>query len=528
MVGETRRRTGGLPAPLARRILLSCALALLAAGAAAAQSLPYRVVDTGQTKTYDGFGEIAPPASGEAYYGQDAQCSGPSPAYRDNGDGTVTDLVTGLMWSRSPDLNGDGVIDAADKRTYDQAVSGASSFALAGYADWRLPSVKELYSLIDFRGTDPAGPDPDPALLRPFIDTSVFAFGYGDTSAGDRLIDAQFASCTRYVSTTMGGAETMFGVNFADGRIKGYPTGASPMHPDGKTFYVLYVRGNGGYGKNDFSDGGDGTVTDRATGLMWARADSGYAMTWEGALLWVQAMNAEGYLGHEDWRLPNAKELQSIVDYDRSPDTTAGAALDPVFSATPVLNEGGEEDFGWYWTGTTHAATDGTGRAAVYVAFGRALGWMSPDPQAPCLTLLDVHGAGAQRSDPKEGSPGDYPLGQACGGGFAYGRGPQGDVVRVLNFVRPVRDAGTADVTVTGVVKAGNPFRLLVSGSGFEPGCAVTVDGVTAPRTVYSNEGLVKAKGGSALKALVPKGVPVQVRAVNPDGSTSAPFAFTR
>ena len=45
-------------------------------------------------------------------------------------------------------------------------------------------------------------------------------------------------------------------------------------------------------------------------------------------------------------------------------------------------------------------------------------------------TLLDVHGAGAQRSDPKAGDPADYPV----------GHGPQGDVIRIFNYVRCVRD----------------------------------------------------------------------------------------
>ena len=72
---------------------------------------------------------------------------------------------------------------------------------------------------------------------------------------------------------------------------------------------MLCVRGNPSYGKNDFHDNGDGTITDRATGLMWSKADSGKGMNWEAALAWVQAKNAKKYLGHNDWRLPNAKEL---------------------------------------------------------------------------------------------------------------------------------------------------------------------------------------------------------------------------
>jgi len=61
------------------------------------------------------------------------------------------------------------------------------------------------------------------------------------------------------------------------------------------------------------------------------------------------------------------------------------------------------------------------------VAFGEALGWMQ-DPNGT-YQLLDVHGAGAQRSDPKTGDPAVYP----------HGNGPQGDVIRIHNFARCVR-----------------------------------------------------------------------------------------
>ncbi len=404
--------------------------------------LPFAVVDTGQEACFDARSSIPCPAAWQPFSGQDAQHAGSAPRYADNGDGTVTDEVTGLMWTATPDLDGDGVVDAADTRTWAEALAGAADLTLAGHRDWRLPTIKELYSLIDFRGTDPSG-DVDAADLVPFLDTSVFGFGYGDAAAGARVIDAQFATSTSYVSTTMHGNATMFGVNFADGRIKGYPSGATPRDPGGKGFYVLYVRGDGRYGVNELTDNGDGTVSDRATGLMWAKADSGHGMDWQSALAWAAARNAEGYLGYGDWRLPDAKELQSIVDYSRSPDTTGSAAIDPVFDVTPVANEAGQVDFPWFWTGTTHAAADGSGRAAVYVAFGRALGWMKADPWASCLTLMDVHGAGAQRSDPKSGTVESYPLGASCDGGLAYGRGPQGDVVRIDNFVRLVRAGGS-------------------------------------------------------------------------------------
>ncbi|MBI5524881.1 MAG: DUF1566 domain-containing protein [Deltaproteobacteria bacterium] len=382
-------------------------------------AVPYPIVDTAQAFCYGTTTAIACPSQGAAFYGQDGQFLGNQPGYTRNADGlTVHDNVTGLTWMQSPDTDRDGTITYADKLTWTeaQAVPAALNAATyGGYSDWRLPSIKELYSLINFSGTD-TPPDASTGTT-PFIDTDYFGFSYGFIGEGERIIDSQWVTSTKYVATTMGGNETMFGVNFADGRIKGYPTSDSI----GKKYHVLCVRGNISYGANNFADNGDGTVTDEATGLMWAQSDSGTGMNWQSALAWVQTKNAESYLGHNDWRLPNAKELQSIVDYTRSPNTTGSAAIDPVFTSTQIINEAGEVDYPFYWTSTTHASSNGSGGSGVYVAFGRALGYMNG-------TWLDVHGAGAQRSDPKEGAPNPY------------GHGPQGDVVRVLNHVRLVRN----------------------------------------------------------------------------------------
>jgi hypothetical protein len=230
----------------------------------------------------------------------------------------------------------------------------------------------------------------------------------------------------------MDGNATVFGVNFADGRIKGYPKyRRGPGGGTVNTLYVRYVHGNPNYGKNDFHDNGDGTITDRATGLMWSKADSGRGMNWEAALACVQTKNKENYLGHNDWRLPNAKELQSIVDYTRAPAVTQSPAIDPIFQTTK-LSDG---EYPFFWTGTTHldGPPDRQGTAAIYVSFGRALGWMQFPPGRGDYRLLDVHGAGAQRSDPKRGDPAAFP----------HGRGPQGDVIMILNYIRCVRTDAT-------------------------------------------------------------------------------------
>jgi len=380
-------------------------------------SQEYKIVDTGQETCYDTLVVISCPSTGEAYFGQDSQFEGIPFSFTMSGDGTVTDMNTGFIWQQ---------FLFEDKYTYEDALAIADTFSLNGFDDWRLPSIKELYSLIDFRGVTGI----TATTSTPFIDTNFFEFRYGNELIGERFIDAQYISSTEYVGTTMNGDFTVFGVNFADGRIKGYGT----TMPGGseKLFEVKLIRGNLDYGTNNLIDNGDNTITDLATGLMWSKPDNGESLNWEEALAWAYQKNQENHLGYNDWRIPNAKELQSIVDYTRSPQTTNSAAIDPLFEVTPIIDEGGEINYPFYWTNTTHAdgPPDHQFIKAVYVAFGEALGFMEVPPNSGNYVLMDVHGAGAQRSDPKQGDPNNYP----------HGFGPQGDVIRIYNFVRLVRD----------------------------------------------------------------------------------------
>lgn len=377
----------------------------------------YPIVGTNQTTFFNNSNEISATLPDQSFYGQNANYPGNVPQYYDNGDGTVTDMVTGLMWQQSFDHNGDGSIDYNDKLTYDEILDMMEEgVSFAGYDDWRLPSIKEMYSLILFNGRDISPESTDESNLNPFIDDETFAFAYGDLDAGERLIDMQCATTNVYVSDEV--EQMVFGVNFADGRIKGYGL-SMPFGRGDKTFNYLLVRGNKSYGENEFKNNGDGTISDLATGLMWMQDDSGEAMLWEDALTYAENFDFAGY---SDWRLPDVKELQSIVDYTRSPATSNSAAIDPLFNCTQITNEAGQDDFPWYFSSTTHANSSPTpGGAAAYVAFGRSLGNMNG--------WIDVHGAGSQRSDPKTGDPADY----------AEGMGPQGDAIRIYNFVRLVR-----------------------------------------------------------------------------------------
>ncbi|MCP4110149.1 MAG: DUF1566 domain-containing protein [Desulfobacteraceae bacterium] len=254
--------------------------------------------------------------------------------------------------------------------------------------------------------------------------TDYFEFEYPSVN---RYIDAQYITSTQYVGTVFDGVDAFFGVNLADGRIKGYPLSDSPSD---STYYARYVRGNSDYGKNDFADNGDGTVIDNTTGLMWMQVDSGDAQFTsvlasytnnDGSLHWQEALDFAGnltYAGYSDWRLPNAKELHSIVDY--TPDVTDSPAIDPIFESAGITNEAGEDDYGFYWTSTTFLP----GEDSVIIQFGRSLGYYDTGSGEQ---FYDVHGAGGQRTDEKDGT-------------LNYGNGPQGDVRRGYNYVRLVRN----------------------------------------------------------------------------------------
>ena len=384
-------------------IVAFISLGVMVQGGTKQSQLTYRIVDTGVDAYYDNTNVISKPVPGEPFFGQDAQYRINSPSYTDNGDGTITDNITGLMWQKT----------MGDKMPFADASRRARESDVGGYHDWRVPTIKELYSLILFTGKVRGQ-----RAIKPFIDTRYFDQPLGDPRAGEREIDAQTWSSTEYVGRTMRNDKTVFGVNFIDGRIKGYPK-IKPRTGQPNKMYFRFVRGNPDYGKNKFADNGDGTVTDLASGLMWQKADNGTGLDWERALKYAENLTLGG---HKDWRLPNAKELQSIVDYSRSPQTSHSAAIDPVFETTPIKDPEGNRQFPYFWTSTTHLDGRNPGDSAVYIAFGNAQGVMHG-------RLMDVHGAGAQRSDPKSGNPADYP---------EY-FGPQGDLRNVFNFVRCVR-----------------------------------------------------------------------------------------
>lgn len=370
------------------------------------------LVDTGQVSAYDSNGLIIDAVVGDRFYGQDAHYTGIDFAFSITNDGrTVFDSNTALTWQR----------EASETRvSWRDAKAYCSDLTLAAHDDWRLPSIRELLSIEDFKEG------------WPYINTDFFSLG--DQPIGKQL---QYWSGNLYlVGTAHGGVETAFGLNFATGHIKGYPTGDNngsippptrpgeeqpgaadspnrpPPPPGGghsafagnPAFKLVRCVYGDPYGENDFVDNGDGTIVDLSTGLMWQKSDSGKGVDWEEALLMAQ--NSE-FAGYSDWRLPNVKELQSIVDY-----SGVYPAIDQNFFDITDKDS-------YFWSSTSayfskYGSVEQEKKYwAWYVAFGYAVG---PDGN-------DSHGAGAIRYDSKsEGGP----VGE--------------DAERVYNYARAVRN----------------------------------------------------------------------------------------
>lgn len=95
-----------------------------------AQYTTYPIVDTNVEEYFSDIASISEPFESQSYFGQDANYSGHQPSYTDNGDSTITDNVTGLVWQKY----------MGDKICYDDAFIKAKSLSTGGFQDWRVPS----------------------------------------------------------------------------------------------------------------------------------------------------------------------------------------------------------------------------------------------------------------------------------------------------------------------------------------------------------------------------------------------------
>jgi len=208
--------------------------------------------------------------------GEDADFEFHAPSCKDNGDGTITDNNTGLMWQKT-----DG-----GEMTFESASAFCKSLTLGGHNDWRLPVSHELFGLNSFDNVNPA------------LNTAIFT---------KTLAEYWWTSDVRADLST-----NVWVVN-AGGGIGAHPKAETVSAGGTKKFHLRAVRTNSATKLPDvhFKDNGDGTVTDNYTGLIWQKIQNNSTLTWEEALVYATGLSLAG---KSDWRIPNIKELQSLND----------------------------------------------------------------------------------------------------------------------------------------------------------------------------------------------------------------------
>lgn len=281
---------------------------------------------TGQKLCYDVKGAVISCAG----TGQDGAFRAgepfPVPRFNDNGDGTVTDRLTELVWLKNANLFGEVTWSQALTNARDLASGscGLSDKSQAG--DWRLPNVNELQSLLDLSNASGAAI----SAGHPFAGLQAANY-WSSTSV------AAFPALAWYVALAIG--PPVFDLKFNLMRmwpVRGKSTRVAqtgqklcydPQDPAAK---VSDGAGTGQDGELQagvvwpdprFTDNGNGTVTDHLTGLIWLKDGNPFGTrTWEQALRDCNTL-ASGKYGltdgskEGDWRLPNINELRSLEDY---------------------------------------------------------------------------------------------------------------------------------------------------------------------------------------------------------------------
>lgn len=317
-------------------LFICCMFTLFVCGSAGAFKLP----DTGQTTCYDQVGNvISCPAPGQPL-AQDGSYNINPLSYTDNGDGTVTDNNTGLMWQKEDDgifynwYKASGTFNASYNNPPSQSVCG--SLTLGGHSDWRLPTKRELMSIVNY-GISISYPSPtiDPVF------SNTKAFYYWSSNTCPNCYGADYAWWVRFYYGDVG---------FLD---------------KGTNMYVRCVRGE--QPQQHFTDNGNGTVTDNGTGLMWQQGVPEPDMLWDSALSYCEGLSLGG---HSDWRLPNIKELESLTE-----DTTYWyPAIDTnFFPQEPTAS------YRWVYSSSTTRANDPFIAVSVVFESGSVWGYCGKD-----------------------------------------------------------------------------------------------------------------------------------------------------
>jgi hypothetical protein len=317
---------------------------------------------TGQTTCYDTSGNVIACAG----TGQDgdikAGVAWPDPRFTPNADTTITDNLTGLIWA--PDANlmktrdpgwdndstaGDGAVIWQHALDY---VTKLNSESYLGHQNWRLPNVNELESLVNAEQAN------NVTWLNSKGFTNFAPTSYWSSTTCSYNTDYAWVvyMYDGYINPDLKSSPIYYVWPVSAGECGSPSDSVICLPKTGQT--TSYYNGDDGALERGIAwpnprfTNPDGTIpvsgdviVDQLTGLMWTKnANTGGYMTWQQALDYVKSLNIGGYTG---WRLPNRKELRSIVDYSR------------YNSALPQGNPFTNVQIGSYWSSTTEASRTG-------------------------------------------------------------------------------------------------------------------------------------------------------------------------
>lgn len=261
--------------------------------------------------------------------------------FKDNGDQTITDNLTGLVWakdanimaSRNPEFDFDD-IPADGKVTWRNAldyIKKLNSENYLGFNDWRLPNIHELMSIVNFHvESEPYQWLHNQGFLNMQPD-------YYWSSTGDTMVSSRAWKAFMKRGDSGPSLNTLFefvlpvrGGDWSSGLWKLWQTGKRNCNTG------TSCGGNGEDGELRFGEDWPSprftvnedyqgeAVTDNLTGLIWTKdvfspgpssCGSGGLKSWAGANSYIACLNSNNYLGHNDWRLPTVHELMSLVSY---------------------------------------------------------------------------------------------------------------------------------------------------------------------------------------------------------------------
>ncbi len=325
-----------------------------------------RVLKTGQTRCWDSKGDRIECAGSGRDGAIQAGAPIPAPRFTDNGDGTVTDKLTDLIWLKNANRFGEMPWEQALATANKLAAGSAGLNDGSSAGDWRLPNVLEMESLsfLD-NDTGPAIP-PD----NPF--TNLQAANYWTSSSvavapalgwfvalavAPHVFDLKMNAMR--VWPVRGGGNPRLP---RTGQTGCFDTWGRPVPCEG-TGQDGAIRSGVPFPEPRFIDNANGTVSDKLTGLVWLKNANRFGTrSWEQAL---KDCNNLGGGGHEltdgsaagDWRLPNLNELRSLIDFGKfAPSLSAGHPFNNVRTSL-------------YWSSTTIASAPNQARF-VFVGIG--------------------------------------------------------------------------------------------------------------------------------------------------------------